>query len=236
MGISPGSILYDASGNSVAIAPGSSVAATQPASMIVGSDYGSSPTARAPKVDSAGNLFVQNSDVGPSAATAANNLRTLLLNGTASSMIVNGSSTNAVYSWVPPTATSSYVVTAVNFVISAASVIMQGKYWLALSGGLTNGVLVQASAGGTYSTLANLKINEDFLAYSYNPTISLIGSTDYIQARINLLQPIGVGSGDGVRVTIRDNLATNNAGGLLTSGTANVYYMVAYVEGIRLTA
>lgn len=237
--LSNAAILVDGQGRPVTSQPTTALATgtlAQTSVLVSGSDYAATPNAQTPKVDASGNQYVLTAQNGPNGATGANVLRTPVLNSSSQSLIVNGATTNVAFTWVPSTTTASYIITGINFVISSYSVIMQGKYWMALSGGLTNGILVQVSSGGVFSTLATLKINEDFLSFSGIPTINLSGSTDYIQARLSFSQPIAANSGDGVRITVRDNLTTNTGGGLLSAGTANLYYASAYVEGIRLTA
>lgn len=237
-------LLYDWSGKPVSTAaapltcrPAQALSAPQGGVVALGSDYAAAPLAQVPRIDPTGNLHVISTPNGPESTSAANAIRApLTTTAGVSSMVVNAGNTNAVYSWSAATSTASYLITGINFVISASSVIMKGGYWMALLGGLTDGVLVQASSQGVYSQLAVLKINEDFLAYCHPANINVIGSTDFIQARIPLKQPIKAGSGDGVQVVVRDNLNTNTGGGLFTSGTPNLYYMHAFAEGIRLTA
>lgn len=78
-------------------------------------------------------------------------------------------------------------------------------------GGLTNGLLLELTAnGGTTVTLAELKVNEDFLALqpATNLLVNLQGARDVITAGIDLGGKLILqgGSGDNVKLTVRDDM------------------------------
>jgi len=146
------------------------------------------------------------------------------LNGTAGSLLVNGSSTPVVFSY---DADSTYDVSLqeIKFVVVANSVTFGSSSFGAAAGPLTNGLLVEIIAGGVTGTIDNLLQNESFVNFAspggFEWVISskdMMASTYTIGGGLKLIH----GTADKVRITVRDNLS---AAGV---------YLKCFVKGNRL--
>ena len=145
-------------------------------------------------------------------------------NGTADSLLVNGSSTPVVFSY---DADSTYDVSLqeIKFVVVANSVTFGGSSFGAVAGPLVNGLLVEIIAGGIAGTIYNLLQNESFVNFAspggFEWVISskdMMASTYTIGGGLKLIH----NTADKVRITVRDNLS---AAGV---------YLKCFVKGNRL--
>lgn len=165
-----------------------------------------------------------NTVVGNVAATGA--VSELLLNGSSEDMVVDGSSTPVIFSYNAE-ATYDVQLTSLRLVFSAAFFDFIGASFGKGGGALSNGIEVKITAnnGDFVSTMAVLKVNEDFLRL-LEFSISQSGSTDVMAASVVFGGRILLksGSSDKVEVTINDNL---------TAGSRGIYYFTANAYGIQ---
>ena len=162
--------------------------------------------------------------------TVANQFRTPLRRSGSSDMVVNGGGTAAVFNMGADSA-RTLVVTDISLVASAGTVNMTGARFLSLGGALPNGLLVEVVSSGTATTLATIRISEDFLyAFNGTPVAGLAGAQDYVVAKHFCLTTLVAASSDLVRVTVRDNLT---AGGLLGLGGTPPTLLQGIVGGYK---
>lgn len=76
---------------------------------------------------------------------------------------------------------------------------------------LSNGILVEVTSDGNTVELANIKQNEEFLLFpSPSILLELSGADDVIVVSFPLGITLKAGTGDNVKVTIRDNISNSN--------------------------
>ena len=170
---------------------------------------------------------VVNTQATVGTAPGAKTMTRLFANGAATDMTVNGSSTQQVYA-VTPSSTSLmvsgvglYMYLSNNVVFNGAA--FGGRYYSAgvvgviaagyyAPGALSKGLLLQVTSGGVTTQIANLTVNEDFIASQIGATGgSLSGNTDVLICRYEMRQPLVTGTSDQIFWTVRDNM-TNNQG------------------------
>jgi len=161
--------------------------------------------------------------VPPSAASIRN---AFALNGASSDLRVNGSVTPAVFSYVAD-AGQDISLQEIKFVMASNSITFGSDYFGATSGPLPNGLLVEVVSGGVPGTIYSLKQNESFVNYAspggFEWVVSskdMMSSSYLIGGGLKLIH----GTGDMVRVTVRDNL------------TSCAVYFKCFVKGNLLTA
>ena len=161
----------------------------------------------------------------PVAGDAGLVVRSRLKNGSSDDMTVDGSSSPAVFSLLADP-TQDIFVSEIRFVLVVNDLKFNGGSFGGSNSPLTNGVKLELRSNSTTVELVNLKVNEDFLSF-YSPggvTIHQAASNDVLVAGLYLggAARIVAGSGDFLKVTIRDNLG----------GTAYNYF-TATVHGVK---
>ena len=102
-------------------------------------------------------------------------LNDFVKNGSSPSLLVNGSSTSVVFTY-PAHSTYDISLQEIKFVMASNSITFGSGYFGATSGPLTNGLLVEITAGGSTGTAYNLVQNECFVFFAtpggYNWVVS----------------------------------------------------------------
>lgn len=130
-------------------------------------------------------------------------------NGTASSLLVNGSVTPVVFEYAAD-ATYDVSLQEMKFTLVANSITFGSDYFGGVAGPLTNGLLVEVITGGITVVLYTLTVNEGFVNFAspggFEWVVSskdLMSSTYLIGGGLKLTH----GAVDKVRVTVRDNIS-----------------------------
>jgi hypothetical protein len=163
------------------------------------------------------------SSVPPSAASIRNDF---VKNGGAESLLVDGSGTARVFSYNAH-ATQDVSLQEIKFVMVSNSVTFGSNAFGSAAGPLVNGLLVEVVAGGVAGTIQNLKQNESFIYFSPPGGFEWVVSSKDMMSSTYLIGgglKLKAGTGDMVRVTVRDNIVS-----------AAVYFK-CWVKGNLLTA
>lgn len=142
-------------------------------------------------------------------------------NGTSESLLVNGSVTSVVFSYNADSA-HDISLQEIQLVMSANSITFGTSNFGAVSGPLTNGLLVEIISEGNTGTLGNLVQNESFVHWASPGGFQwVVSSKDMMSASYSLGGGLRLkaGTADKVRVTVRDNL------------TSAASYFRCYVKG-----
>jgi hypothetical protein len=149
-----------------------------------------------------------------------------LLNGGSDDMAVNGATTNVVFS-AGPSSGQIWYVEKILLHIEDSGNNLPGNFG-AISGGLTNGVLVQQRISSTDYDYTNLQDNSDIVeAFSDNylrgQSTAFLNSSTYFSGISKMIIPITLDgdNGDLIKTTVRDNLT-----GLNTFHFSLEYYRV----------
>lgn len=151
--------------------------------------------------------------LGAVASTATAIRNDFVRNGANSpSLLVDGDPTPVVFTY---DADPIYDISLqeIKFVLASNSVTFGTDYFGATSGPLTNGLLVEVTAGGVTGTVALIKQNEDFVTFAspggFEWVVSskdMMSSTWLVGGGLKLV----AGSGDQVKITVQDDI--DNAG------------------------
>lgn len=148
------------------------------------------------------------------------------LNAGSESLLVNGSSTPVVFTY-PAHATEDISLQEIKFVMAANGITFGTNYFGGISGPLTNGLLVEITAGGHTGTVYNLKQNESFVNFASPGGFEWVVSSKDLMASTYSIGggfKLKAGTSDCVKVTVRDNLSS--------AGT----YFKCFVKGHLLPA
>lgn len=146
--------------------------------------------------------------LGAVASTATAIRNDFVKNAGSPSLLVDGSGAPVVFTYdAHPTQDIS--LQEVKFVMASNSITFGMDYFGATSGPLTNGLLVEVTAGGVTGTVAVLYQNEDFVNFAspggFEWVVSskdLLSSTWLVGGGLKL----EAGSGDQVKITVRDDI------------------------------
>jgi len=146
---------------------------------------------------------------------------TFVLNGTSSSLLVDGSTTPVVFEYTPDPA-NDISIQEIKFTVAANSITFGTDYFGSKSGPLTNGLLLEAVVESGTITLYNFVQNESFVNFaSPGGFLWVVSSKDMMTSDylIGGGLVLRAGSADRIRVTVRDDLSS-----------AGVYFR-CYVKG-----
>lgn len=225
---SPASILYDAYGNPVATLDGYNLVVTSPGLPVMGRRENG--TAAFLLLGTDGSLQISTS-VTPT--NLSNIVNTFLVNGASSpDLLVNGSSTPVLFNFNAHSTLDTFIVN-LKFIAVATDIQIQGTRFLDKTSALTNGILVQVRSNSNTVDLHNIQISEDFLTFSggfggnTGDFLDQTDSNDVMTSTFSFGSGVKLvaGSGDFIRVTIRDNVTD-----------AGNKYLRALVKGYRTTA
>jgi hypothetical protein len=142
-------------------------------------------------------------------------------------LLVNGSSTPVEFS-VDADSTQDITLNELRFVFSTDDMTFDGESF-GPNIALTNGIKIDITVNnGDYAELINIKINEDFLRFVSSAGINILlnntGPKDICIASFNLggNMKLVAGSGDFVKVTIRDDLTS-----------VKLHYLTATLYGVK---
>jgi len=141
--------------------------------------------------------------------------------GTSPSLLVDGSVTPIVFTY-DADLTYDISLQEIKFVLASNSITFGTSYFGATSGPLTNGLLVEVTAGGVTGTVAVLKQNEDFVNFASPGGFEWVVSSKDLMASTWLVGgglKLEGGSADKVSITVRDDI-----------DSAGVYFR-AFVRG-----
>jgi hypothetical protein len=137
-------------------------------------------------------------------------LADMVKNGSSSDLRVNGATTPVVFTFNAD-ATKNLYISDIEFVLVASSLVFGSDKFAGLTV-LTNGVLVEIIAdSGKTSTLATLKVNEDFMFFATaGGWDMMIANKDIIRSGYTVggAMTLKAGTADKIRVTVRDNLSS----------------------------
>lgn len=171
-------------------------------------------------------------DTRGSAVPGANIVNKFLLNGSNSSLIVNGSTTSVPFSYAPAS-NQSAVVTSIDILITAGSITFNGSRFLAANA-MPSGLAMYVTSGGVQTIFTVLQKNEDFVALmtsnSYWSAVGgglLGGGTNAVlNCSLRTTMLLNGSTSDQVGILVRDNL---------TSTGGNLIYAAATVQGFIAT-
>lgn len=133
------------------------------------------------------------------------------LNAGSESLLVNGATTPVVFTY-PSHADHDISLQEIKFVLSANGITFGTNYFGGIAGPLTNGLLVEITAGdGFTGTVYNLKQNESFVNFASPGGFEwVVSSKDLMASTYNIGGgfKLKAGTGDNVKVTVRDNLTS----------------------------
>lgn len=145
--------------------------------------------------------------VPPSPEEIHNNF---VLNSGSDSLLVNGATTPVVFTY-PAHSTDDISLQEIKFVMAANGITFGTNYFGGIAGPLANGLLVEITAGGNTGTVYNLKQNESFQFFASAGGFEwVVSSKDLLAATYNIGGgfKLRAGTGDNVKVTVRDNLSS----------------------------
>lgn len=171
-------------------------------------------------------------DTRGSAVPGANIVNKFLLNGSNSSLIVNGSTTAVPFSYAPASNQSS-VITSIDILIVAGTITFAGNRFLN-AGIMTTGLALYVTTGGTQTIFTNFQRNEDFAALTTTVAFwqgsaggLLSGGTNAVlNCSLRTTMLLNGSTSDQVGILVRDNL---------TSTGGNLVYAAATVQGFIAT-
>lgn len=167
-------------------------------------------------------------DVRGSAVPGSNVINRYLLNGTNSSMIVNGSGTPVAFSYAPAS-NQTAVIQSIDFLITAGSITFNGSRFLAANA-MTNGLAYYATTNGVQNIFSVFKINEDFpslnTSCSYWAAVGggLLGGGTNAVMNCSMKTSISLNgaNGDSLGILVRD---------ALTSTGGNLIFCASTIQG-----
>jgi hypothetical protein len=124
-----------------------------------------------------------------------------------SNMIVNGSATPVVFSYLADP-DFDLILLETRIVMSAGTIAVDGDSFGKGGGSLPNGVLIESISDGSLVEIANVQVNEEMflLPFVEAPIFDTAGANDILTLSIRLGATLRAGSGDLVRITIRDQM------------------------------
>lgn len=135
-----------------------------------------------------------------------------LLNTGSSNLLVDGSSSSKIFKYEAD-ASKDIKLTELRLVLVACSLDFIGTHFGAIST-LTNGVRIEVKSNGIITTLATLKLNEDFLSFHSTGAIFIneSGPKDVIAAGYLLggAVVLKAGTDDYLGIVIQDNLTSSS--------------------------
>ena len=137
-------------------------------------------------------------------------LNEFVMNGSNTSLLVDGSVTPVVYSYVADDAYDISLV-EIKFTLVSNSVTFGSNYFGATSGPLPNGLLVEIISNSITGTIYNLKQNESFINFASPGGFEWVVSSKDMMSSTYLIGgglKLYAGTGDMVRITVRDNISS----------------------------
>lgn len=131
-----------------------------------------------------------------------------VLNGSSSTLLVDGSGTPIVFSY-DADLTHDISVQEVKFVMASNSITFGSNYFGATGGPLTNGLLVEIISNGNVGTVHVLKQNEDFVNFSSPGGFEWVVSSKDMMSSSFLVGgglKLYAGTSDKIRVTVQDDI------------------------------
>lgn len=201
--------LYDANGNVLPVLEGDAIGASDYGLLVAGLDP--DDNAKFLELDANGRIrVVSQAEPGEIAKRIFSPLEDASSN---TNLYVDGSVTPVTYTY-DAHATEDVYITQIRFVINASDIQFKegsGSGTFHKLDALTNGVKLEVRSDSTTIELANLKRDEEFLAFGGNDIFDQTGTSDLLTATYDSTGIVLMGgSADFVKVTIRDNL--ENAG------------------------
>jgi len=149
-------------------------------------------------------------DSVPATTNAAQIYKSQVTNTGSTDLRVNGAGTPVDFD-VAADPTNDIWLSEVRFVLVVNPLLAEGGKFGPINA-LTNGVRIQVRSNGVTTDIGNVKITEDFLAFPSRggTVVDRTGTNDVITVGYYLggIIPLVAGSGDFLRVTIRDNLTS----------------------------
>lgn len=137
-----------------------------------------------------------------------NILRAFLDNNGNDDLRVDGSTAPVEFN-LTPDPIKDIRINELRFIMSISQVKFNGDSFGSRRA-LTNGISIEVQSDQSYTLLANIRINEEFLSFNAPGNIVLMGSgsEDVVISGLNLAGAVVLraGSGDFVKVTVRDDL------------------------------
>ena len=210
-------VLYDASGNAVGVILDGSLYRIQADAKIAKrvTDGGLAHLEALDTTAGVGRLkatlYTQDGDpvaFGSAPATPESIVNKFVINGTNSSLLVDGSVTPVVFTY-PADAIHDISLQEIQFVIASNSVTFGGGYFGGTGGPLANGVLVEIVSNGNTGTVAIMKQNECFVHFASPGGFQWVVSSKDMLASTYVIGgglKLKAGTSDMVRITIRDDI------------------------------
>lgn len=214
--ISPASILYDQDGHPVGVVLDGTIYRMQSDSKVA---RGASGLVHLDAIDTdseqgrlKATLYTPEGEVvalGAVATDAASIQNDFVRDGASSeNLLVDGSGTPVEFTYdADPTYDIS--LQEIKFVMASNSITFGTDYFGAVSGPLTNGLLVEVTAGGSTGTVFNIKQNEGFVNFASPGGFEWIVSSKDLLASTWLVGGglvLRAGTADEVKVTVRDDI------------------------------
>jgi len=129
----------------------------------------------------------------------------------------DGGSSNLLDTWAGSPVTYTYEadddydisLQEIRFTMASNSITFGSEYFGAVSGPLTNGLLIEAVSNGTAVTIFNIKQNEEFVLFASPGGWEWVVSNKDLMTSAYLIGgglKLYAGTGDMVRVTVRDDI------------------------------
>lgn len=129
-------------------------------------------------------------------------------NGANDSLLVDGDPTPVVFTYNAD-AIKDISIQEIQFVMASNSITFGSDYFGAVSGPLTNGLLVEITSNGNTGTLQNLKQNENFKHFASPGGFDWVVSSKDLMAATYLIGgglKLYAGTADNIKVTVRDDI------------------------------
>lgn len=136
-----------------------------------------------------------------------------VLNGSSPSLLVDGSTTPVEFTY-DADSTHDISIQEIGLVVASNSVAFGNGNFGAIGGPLTNGLLVQITSDGNTGTVANLTRNECFVHFASPGGFQWVVSSKDMMSSTYLIGgglKLKAGTGDNVKVTVRDNVSSAGA-------------------------
>ena len=230
-------VLYDGSGNPVAVVLDNSIYRLETRSSIVGQTAGAGSEKKVTVIDdvtTASHKRMQvEADIKPGATinvVQGAGDPTLVVtgflttSGGSEDMVVDGSGTSVTFTF-PADGYDDILITSLRFVFSAGTINIDGNSF-AKGSSLTNGITIGGTVnGGAILSIATIQFNADWLRLQGRSFTEFSGADDLIVASVEfggrtLLEG---GSGDEMTVTIQDDL---------TTGARDINYLTCTFYGV----
>jgi len=176
-------------------------------------------------VDAKGSVSI----VPPFAASGLGSLfrKFLAESGGNESLVVNGSITAKVFK-VDADSTKDILLTEIRILMTAGIIEMNSVSFGKGGGSLTNGILIEVTSGGVTTEIGNIKINEDILMLPVRNDVlfNQVPLNDVLALSMDFggVVKLVAGSGDNVKITVRDDL---------TGGVRGIEYFKSAAYGVK---